>query len=96
MEELGGAITYRALDSASHNLALRLQSLGVVAGDHVCLLTRRGIALVVAMLAVLKCGAAYVPLDGQIVTDTVLEMVLEDAQPSLVLVSDESMRAPGQ
>jgi amino acid adenylation domain-containing protein len=56
-------LTYAELDAASDDLAKRLVSLGIGAGSLVGILLRRGPAMPVAMLGVLKAGAAYVPLD---------------------------------
>jgi non-ribosomal peptide synthetase component F len=50
---------------------------------------RRSVAFVAAILAVLKSGAQYVPLDSINITDETLKFVLKDAAPSVVLVMDE-------
>jgi amino acid adenylation domain-containing protein len=55
--------SYSEVNARANQLARRLQAAGVVAGDPVAVLLERSVALVVAELAVLKCGAAYVPLD---------------------------------
>lgn len=57
------ALTYAELDRRSNRLARHLRSRGVVAGDLVALLAGRSIDLLVAILATLKLGAAYAPLD---------------------------------
>ncbi len=54
---------YAQLDAASDALAQRLRAAGVGVGDRVGILLRRGPSLIVSMLAALKAGAAYVPLD---------------------------------
>ncbi|MGW5282969.1 amino acid adenylation domain-containing protein [Streptomyces collinus] len=59
----GTALGYRQLDEAAERLAARLRALGARPGAFVGLLMDRSLLLPVALLAVLKSGAAYVPLD---------------------------------
>jgi non-ribosomal peptide synthetase component F len=82
------SLTYRQLDIQANRLARRLHALGVV-GKRVCILARRSIYLIVAILAVLKSGAQYVPLDAVTITEATLDYVLQDSKPSAVLVMDE-------
>ncbi len=56
-------ITYRELNAAANRLARHLVADGLSAGGRVGICLPRSIDLVVAMLATLKAGAAYVPLD---------------------------------
>ena len=56
-------ITYRELDQWSDRLAVRLAQAGVVVGEPVGLLGERCLEVPVGMLAILKTGAVYVPLD---------------------------------
>ncbi|WP_432741943.1 amino acid adenylation domain-containing protein [Streptomyces sp. JH002] len=56
-------LTYRELGQASSALAARLLSAGVRPGDRVAVVAPRGAAAVAAFLAVLRTGAAYVPVD---------------------------------
>ncbi|CAM2068621.1 Amino acid adenylation domain-containing protein [Sulfidibacter corallicola] len=57
-------LTCAALNNAANRLARRLVEAGVAVGDNVPIYHERGLAAVVAILAVLKSGAAYVPLDS--------------------------------
>lgn len=57
-------ISYRALDARANQLAHRLVAAGIRPGDRVGVCQRRSIELVVSLLAVLKTGAAYVPMDA--------------------------------
>ncbi|MFF5900258.1 amino acid adenylation domain-containing protein [Streptomyces argenteolus] len=56
-------LTYRELDSRADRLAHALRGLGVADGDRVGVCLDRSAELVVTLLAVLKAGATYVPMD---------------------------------
>lgn len=58
-------ISYAELDDRSSRLASRIAALGVRPGEAVGVAMRRSAHLVVALLAVAKAGAAYVPLDSR-------------------------------
>lgn len=89
VEHLGSSITYGELDLKANALAHELRALGVIPGVRVCLLVQRSIPMVVGILAVLKAGGQYVPLDGGIVTQSTLDFVLEDSGASVVLALGE-------
>ncbi len=72
--------TYRELDQASNRLAHFLSTHGVGPGDVVALLFERSGLAFVAILAVLKTGAAYVPIDPNH-PDSPLAFILDDAAP---------------
>ncbi len=57
------SLSYAALDRRANQLAHRLRKDGVRAGDCVGVCLERSEQLPVVLLAVLKCGAAYVPMD---------------------------------
>ncbi|MBV9820612.1 MAG: amino acid adenylation domain-containing protein, partial [Actinobacteria bacterium] len=62
----GHRLSYADLDRRSDELAARLASAAPVGPDTVVgILVETGVELPVAVLAVLKCGAAYLPLDQQ-------------------------------
>jgi non-ribosomal peptide synthetase component F len=85
VEHIGESITYGDLDIKSSRLARKLQSCEVHQGSRVVLLAERSIPFVIGILAILKAGAAYVPLDGGIVTDSTLAHVINDSQAALTL-----------
>jgi non-ribosomal peptide synthetase component F len=86
VEDIENKINYGELDRQANILANRLRSAGVAPGARVCLLVERSIFMVVGIIAILKAGAGYVPLDGNVVADKTLNHALRDSGSSLVLV----------
>ena len=86
-----GMTSYAELDAASNRLAHQLRALGVGRGSRVAVAVSRTPALPVALLGVLKAGAAYVPLDPAFPAER-LAFMLADAQVSAV-VTEEHLRA---
>jgi amino acid adenylation domain-containing protein len=58
-------LSYRELNAMANQLARRLVRVGVSQGDRVGLFAPRSVDLVVAVLGILKMGAAYVPFDPE-------------------------------
>lgn len=56
-------ITYAELNVRANHLAHYLRGLGTAPGERVVIMLERSTELIVAELAILKCGAAYVPID---------------------------------
>ncbi|MER9178610.1 condensation domain-containing protein, partial [Mesorhizobium sp. M0955] len=77
-------ITYAELDGRSAAMAARLVALGVKLDDRVALAMDRGPDVVVAMLAVLKAGAAYLPLDPSYPAER-LRMMIRDGGARVVI-----------
>ncbi len=79
-----GALSYAQLDEWSGRVASRLRARGIGPGCLVAIAMDRGRELLVATLAVLRSGAAYVPLDPALPTQR-LRLILEDCGARLVL-----------
>jgi amino acid adenylation domain-containing protein len=77
-------VTYGELNRRANGVARRLRSLGVGAEAVVGVCVERSAGMVVALLGVLKAGAAYLPLDPQYPAAR-LEAVLEDAGVAVLL-----------
>ncbi|OLN86748.1 Gramicidin S synthase 1 [Colletotrichum chlorophyti] len=78
-------ISYGDLAQRANQLCQRLTATGVKPGHRVPLVVKRGIDMLVGLLAILSCGAQYVPLDGGVVPDSTLRFVLEQAGGKHVL-----------
>ena len=87
----GRSLSYRELDEAANRLAHLLADQGVGAGDVVALLLARSAEAVVAILAVLKTGAAYLPIDPAH-PDARIGFMVADAAP-VAAVSTADLRA---
>ncbi|MFH8472605.1 amino acid adenylation domain-containing protein [Streptomyces sp. NPDC018000] len=81
------SLDYRGLDEAANRLARLLLARGVRPGDLVAVALPRSTDLVVALLAVLKTGAGYVPIDLGYPEERI-SFMLDDAAPSVVLCAD--------
>jgi natural product biosynthesis luciferase-like monooxygenase protein len=71
-------LTYRQLQAATENFSRRLAAVGVSRGDRVGIAVPRGVDMLVAVLATLELGAAYVPLDPTYPAER-LRFMVEDA-----------------
>ncbi|HVR95060.1 MAG TPA: amino acid adenylation domain-containing protein, partial [Thermoanaerobaculia bacterium] len=80
-------LTYAELDRRANRLARRLRALGVEIDSRVGLCAERSPAMVVAVLGILKAGAAYVPLDPAYPRERLAFMV-EDARLSVLLAEE--------
>ncbi|KKC04610.1 non-ribosomal peptide synthetase, partial [Mycobacterium nebraskense] len=78
--------TYRELDEASNRLAHLLIDYGAGQGACVALLFARSAEAIVAIVAVLKTGAAYLPIDPT-VPDERIAFLVTDAAPIAVLTT---------
>jgi amino acid adenylation domain-containing protein len=79
-----GCWSYRQLDEAAERLAEQLRGAGVGRGTLVGLQIERGPWMVAGLLAILKAGGHYLPLDAGL-PPARLQMILEEAQPPVLL-----------
>ncbi|WP_449432243.1 amino acid adenylation domain-containing protein [Pseudomonas putida] len=86
-------LNYSELDRWSDNLALSLQAhQGACLGQQrIGVFTRPGMATIATLLAVLKAGASYLPLDPDAPTAR-LRQLLDDAQPALLAGPAEALQ----
>ncbi|WP_394827289.1 amino acid adenylation domain-containing protein [Pendulispora albinea] len=86
----GRALTYDAFNREANRLAHYLLEHGVRPGDTVGLCVERLPSILVALVAILKAGAAYVPLDPDDPRSR-LAFTLEDARPKVILGHDRAL-----
>lgn len=79
-------LTWQALGQRSAVLAAQLRLNGVGAGDRVAVSLPRSVDLIVALVAVLRVGAAYVPLDPTYPAER-RELILRAASPALAIIA---------
>ncbi|WP_439117402.1 amino acid adenylation domain-containing protein [Mycobacterium marseillense] len=84
----GRSMTYRELERAANRLAHHLAGQGAGPGQSVALLLTRSTEAIVAILAVLKTGAAYLPIDPA-VPDARIGFLVGDAGPIAALTTAE-------
>src|SRR5205823_4927697 len=82
-------LTYSELNARANQLARALRARGVQAEDRIGICLERGPELLIAMLGVLKAGAAYVPLDPAYPPQR-LAYLVEDAASHLVITQGET------
>ena len=80
---LDKSVSYGSLCTTTHELATRLQNLGVKPGTIVGICMDRCTEMVAALLATFKTGAAYLPLDPAFPPDRI-EFMQQDARPLVV------------
>ncbi|MFJ9737029.1 amino acid adenylation domain-containing protein [Streptomyces sp. NPDC101166] len=81
-------LTYAALDARAEALAAGLRARGARPEEIVAVALHRSTELVVALLAVLKSGAAYLPVDPSLPAERIAFM-LSDAAPVLLLTTSD-------
>ncbi len=91
------SITYRGLEARANRLAHRLRSLGVGPQATVGLHAERSPELVIALLAILKAGAAFVPLEPSYPVERLAWMIDDSAIHWVVSTTrcPEPLRKPG-
>ncbi|WP_156749972.1 amino acid adenylation domain-containing protein, partial [Mycobacterium sp. E2479] len=91
----GLSMTYRELDEAANRLAHLLVGAGVGPGECVALLFTRSAEAIVAILAVLKAGAAYLPIDSAHPPARITFMIEDSAPIAAITTSDLAARLNG-
>ncbi|HET8707036.1 MAG TPA: AMP-binding protein, partial [Pseudomonadales bacterium] len=80
----GQYMTYGELERRANQLAHALRGVGVAVEDRVALLLQRGFDVIIALLGVLKAGAAYVPIEPSYPKERI-QYIFADANPRAVI-----------
>lgn len=81
-------MTYRELNRRANCLAKQLRTNGVKRESPVCIMLNRGLEMVVGIVAVLKSGGAYIPIDPNSPYNRITYM-LEESKPLLILTTKQ-------
>ncbi|KAF9367903.1 hypothetical protein CPB97_005171, partial [Podila verticillata] len=87
-------LTYRELNSRANRLAHQLVAAGVKPGDNVLILLIRSIDLVATQIAILKVGAAYVPIDTKAPVER--QAYIASDSGAKLMITDENTHVPVQ
>jgi amino acid adenylation domain-containing protein len=87
-------MTYRALHERSNRLARRLLAQGVGVGNRVALMLPRSIEQVVAVWAVARCGAAFVPVDPDYPAERIAHMI-DESGVTIAVATEPEVVPPG-
>jgi amino acid adenylation domain-containing protein/thioester reductase-like protein len=91
----GRSMTYREVEEGANRLAHLLAAQGVGPGQFVALLSERSAQAVIAILAVLKTGAAYLPIDPGLPAARIGYMVADAAPIAAITTADLRSRLDG-
>jgi D-alanine--poly(phosphoribitol) ligase subunit 1 len=81
-------LSYRELNGLANSLAARLRRANVSPGENVGVSASRSMELIIALLAVIKCGAAYLPFDPAW-PDEILLSIFKNAHCRQLIVTDD-------
>ena len=84
-EFAGQSISYGQLNTKAELLKEKLFEMGVQPNDKVGLFVKRSIDMLIAMLAIFKAGAAYIPLDAGVAPSSQMQTIIDVAEIKLVL-----------
>lgn len=95
LEYRSETITYKELNARANHLANFLKENQIGEGDFVAIAINRSIDMVIGLLATLKTGAAYIPIDTTYPKSRI-EYIVQNAQPKFALVNADIITHFGQ
>ncbi|WP_240326446.1 non-ribosomal peptide synthetase, partial [Pseudomonas syringae] len=92
-----GHLTYQALNQRANRLAYRLRGHGTAPQELIAILLDRSLDMIVSTLAVLKAGAAYVPIDPKSPADRIAYILKDSGARKVIAMAEtaESLRDTG-
>jgi amino acid adenylation domain-containing protein len=84
-------ITYQKLNQQANQLANHLRQLGVKPETQVCVYLERSLEMIISLLAILKAGGSYVPLDPAYPTER-LTFIIQDTQSPIILTQEKYLQ----
>lgn len=87
----GVTMTYEQLNREANQLARLLIDRGVTPGDYVPVIMSRSARMVIAQLAILKCGSVYVPVDPEFPPER-QAFIVNDCSARLILAATDERR----
>ncbi|WP_460129090.1 amino acid adenylation domain-containing protein [Pseudomonas sp. H1_D05] len=90
----GQPLTYLQLNRQANALAHHLIAIGVKADDRVAIVARRGLDTLVGLVAILKAGAGYVPIDPAHPAERISYLLSDSAPVAVLTQSDLHERLP--
>lgn len=81
------SFTYKEVDKQSNQLASFLKSMDIQAEDRIALYLPRSVEAIISILAILKAGASFVPIDPKW-PDERVKYVLQDSRAKAMIVQD--------
>ncbi|WP_095047885.1 non-ribosomal peptide synthase/polyketide synthase [Pseudomonas sp. Irchel s3h9] len=90
----GQPLTYLQLNRQANALAHHLIAIGVKADDRVAIVARRGLDTLVGLVAILKAGAGYVPIDPAHPAERISYLLSDSAPVAVLTQSDLHQRLP--
>ena len=83
-------LTYSQLNNIANKIAQNYISKGIVSGDKICIFLDNSIELVASILAILKLGACYIPIDTAY-PDERIQYILENSSAKYIITNNKLM-----
>ncbi len=83
----GRTLSYAEFNTAANRVAHRLRALGAGPGTRICVLLERSMEMPIALVGILKSGAAYVPIEPDLPPERIRYTIVDATAPVLVTVT---------